>query len=156
MADGLGQAIIEAVERRGWYVVNVFPSPDGSDGDECCSYTIGLSKSLNWPEIICFGRVADEAYEMLRLTIAECWERQVVPDDGLRLTKVLRKFPAKLVRNDAVLKNYLGLADWYAGEIGQPKPERLQLMWPDRNGLFPDDEGCELDIRAAQAPRLTV
>jgi hypothetical protein len=150
----LRQEIIDSVEKSGWYVVNVLPRPDGSDGEECYSYTVGLSKSLKWPEFICFGRVIDEASEMLRLTIVECWEEQIAPHDGLRLKKIVRNFPAKLVQNDPVLKNYLGFADWYAEEVKLPKPERLQLVWPDPNGLFPDDPSCDPAVRTAQTPRL--
>lgn len=154
MSDDLGQQIIDAVEKRGWYVVNVLPAEDGSDGDERCSYTIGLGKSLHWPELICFGRVADEAFEMLRLTIAECWERQITPHDGLLLRKVLQRFPVKVASN-AALGNYLGLAEWYAEQAGLAKPDRLQLLWPDDQGRFPDDPDCDPEIRAIQTPRTT-
>jgi hypothetical protein len=155
MADKLGNQIIASVEKRGWYVIHVLPSPDGSDGDEICSYTIGLPKTLKWPELICFGRAPDEAEEMLRLTIAECWERQVVPHEGLMLNKVVRNSPVKLARNDGVLKNYLGLADWYAAEVDLSKPERLQLLWPDSEGLLPDDPRCQAEVRNVQPPRLS-
>ena len=152
MESELGQEIIDSVEKHGWYVVNVVPRPDGSDGEERYSYTVGLTKSMQWPEMICFGLAADETGEMLRLTVAECWERQVVPHDGMMLDQVLDGATAKLARNDRIPDNYLGLADWYAAEVNLPAPERLQLMWPDRNHLFPDDERCLPEVRAAQTP----
>jgi hypothetical protein len=155
MTENLGQDIIDGVDKYGLYVVNVLPSPDGSDGDEVCSYTIGLGNLEGWSELICFGRAADEAQEMLRLAIRECWDAKVVPSDGLRLEKVIHGRSAKLVRSDEVLKNYFGLAEWYAGQTGRPKPKRLQLMWPDRNGRLPGDEDCDPTIRAAQTPRLS-
>ena len=153
MAEDLGNEIIDSVQKRGWYVVHVLPLPDHGDDYEICSYTIGLAKTLNWPELICFGRATDEAAEMFRLTIAQCWGKQLVPHDHLMVDKVLRSFPVKLTRNDNALSKYLGLADWYAEQVNLPKPERLQLMWPDHDGRFPDDPACDPAVRDKQTPK---
>ena len=148
----LERQIVDSVARRGVYVVNVLPHPDGSDGEEVFTYTVGLVKSMQWPEMICFGLGTNEMTEMLGLAIEECWEGKVRPSDGLILNKVLNGVPAKLVRNDKIPDNYMRYADWFADHEGLPKPNRLQLMWPDRNGVFPDDERCLPDVRAAQTP----
>lgn len=150
--DELEQHIINGVANRGAYVVNVLPRPDGSDGDELFSYTVGLVKSLQWPEMICFGLGTNEMLEMLGLAIEECWEARIIPHHGMMLHKVLDGVPAKLARNDSIPDNYLRYADWFAEHEKLPKPDRLQLMWPDRNGVFPDDERCLPDVRAAQTP----
>lgn len=152
MPSELEQQIIDNVEKNGCHVVHVLPRPDGSDGEEQFSYTVGLTKSMKWPEIVCFGLGTDEMTEMLGLAIEECWERQLRPSDGLILDRVLNGVPAKLALNDRIPDNYLGFAEWFAEHEGLPKPERLQLMWPDRNGVFPDDDRCLPDVRAAQTP----
>jgi len=154
MVNEAEQKIIDSVDRNGWCTVTYVPATE-SDPEEWFSYSVGLTKAAGWPEIICFGLDEERAAGMLRDTIGECWERGIGPAAGLELTKVLQGHPARLQRADGLPPPYFAMADWYAGHSGAAAPaERLQLVWPDRNGRFPTDPDCDPDVRQRQTPRV--
>ena len=146
------QQIVDGVERNGWFTVDYVPGP--GDPEIWFTYTIGLTKSLGWPEMICFGLDEQRRLGVLRDTIAECWEQQVRPQDGLELDRVLQGATVRLKRLDDLSGPYFAMADWYAQHSGTATvPERLQVMWPDRDGRFPDDPDCDPDVRDRQTPK---
>jgi hypothetical protein len=146
------QQIIDGVEKNGWFVVSYVPGPD--EPEEWFSYTVGLTKTAGWPEIICFGLDEERATDLLRNTIGECWQRRIQPAAGVQLTTVLHGKYARL-RSQAFLQHpYFAMADWYAEHTGTPRmSERLQLLWPDDAGRFPDDFTCDPKVRELQTPK---
>ena len=152
MTSAIEQKIIDGVERSGWFAASYTPGP--GDPQEVFTYTIGLTKTAGWPEIICFGLDDERARGMLRDTIAECWERSARPADGLELTNVIKGMSVRLKRVDSLAAPYFAMADWYARHSGTAAlSERLQLQWPDRDGRFPDDPDCDPAVREKQAPK---
>jgi len=144
------QQIVDGVERNGWFAVNYVPRPGTDDAKEWFTYTVGLTKTAGWPEIICFGLDSDRSLHLLREAIAECWTRRIAPAHGIQLTQVLDGLPARLQRV-TLGPPYFAMADWYAEHSGTDRsPERLQLFWPDRNGRFPTDPGCDPSVRDRQ------
>ena len=151
MLNSVQQQIVQGVEANGWFAVNFVPGP--GDPEERFTYTVGLTKTAGWPEIICFGLDTDRRVGMLRDTIAECWERRIRPADGVGLTKVIQGI-AGLRRIGNWPQPYFAMADWYADHSGTPKlAERIQLLWPDRKGRFPDDPECDPAVRELQTPK---
>jgi Domain of unknown function (DUF4262) len=148
------QQIVEGVDKNGWFVVTYVPESDAENADEWFSYTVGLTKTAGWPEIICFGLDQDRSTDLLRETIGECWKRRIRPAAGVELTEVLRGHTARLQRADDLRAPYFEMADWYAEHSGTEKlGERLQLVWPDRDGRFPSDFGCDPEVRERQTPK---
>lgn len=146
------QQIIDGVAANGWFVVTYVPGPD--DPEEWYGYTVGLTKTAGWPEIICFGLDADRVHAMLRDAIAECWERGIRPEDGIELSKVLQGRAARL-KSAELPASYFAMADWYAAHSGTAAlAERLQLIWPDRDGRFPDHPDCDAGVREKQTPKV--
>lgn len=151
MVSAVQQQIIDGIEQNGWFAVNYIPGPD--DPQERFTYTVGLTKTATWPEIICFGLDSERCVGMLRDTIRECWERRIRPADGVGLTKVIQGL-AGLSRVDGLPLPYFAMADWYADHSGTPNSaERLQLVWPDAYGRFPDDPNCDPHVRELQTPK---
>lgn len=151
MMNAVEQQIVDGVEKNGWFTVDYVPGP--GDPEEWFTYTIGLTKSLGWPEMIVFGLDEDRRLAMLRDAISECWEQGVRPKGGLELKRVLQDLPVRLKRVD-LSAPYFAMADWYSNHSGTASlPERLQILWPDRSGRFPDDPGCDSDVRDRQTPK---
>jgi hypothetical protein len=49
--------------------------------------------------------------------------------------------------------SYLNSARWFAEYTGtNGVVSRLQMLWPDKRGVFPDEPNCEQDVRDAQTP----
>jgi len=63
--DAQEQRVVDAVDRVGWMVMKVFPN-EGDQDPQWFAYTIGLSVTLGWPELICFGLDVDVMAEMLK------------------------------------------------------------------------------------------
>ena len=152
MVSAVEQQIIDGVESNGWFAVNYVPGP--GDPKEWFTYTVGLTKTAGWPEIICFGLSDERLLGMLRDAIGECWERGIRPAAGLELMKVLEGTHVRLERADTLRDPYFALADWYADHSATAKlTERLQLVWPDPRGRFPDDPDCDPKVRERQTPQ---
>ena len=152
MVNSTEQMMVEGVEQNGWFVVDYAPRVDSDDPDEFFSYTVGLAKSAGWPELICFGLPEQQARSLLTNALADCWKNETVPRDGLDLNEVVQGFAARLVTFDATAPRYFHFADWYADQVGIAPPARLQLLWPDRAGVLPNDDRCAPDVRDAQTP----
>jgi hypothetical protein len=153
MLDHAEKKIVDDVARVGWSVMTVAPLADSDDPEEWFAYTIGLQKTFGWPEIICFGLATDAMVTILNNSVDEIRSRGLVPTPGMELTEVLNNHPARLVTNDSIPFNYLGFANWFAAHAGMSEPPaKLQLIWPDKNGHFPDDPQCVPEIRQLQTP----
>jgi hypothetical protein len=147
------QKIVDCVEKYGWFAMSVSPRADSDDPQEWFSYTIGLPKSHGWPEIICFGLGSGRAYDLLADAIAECEESGVAPSAGLELTKVIAGCNALLADASTIPDHYFGSAIWFARHAGtNVPPARLQLLWPDKAGKFPNDPACSEEVRRMQTP----
>ena len=153
MASEADQKIIDGVEKYGWFAQSVAPRSDSDDPQEWFTYTIGLTKTHGWPEIICFGLGSDVAYGLLADAIAECETRAICPSDGLVLTDTIKGYDALLVNGAAIPESYFGTGTWYARRVGtEAPPARLQLLWPDSAGKFPNDPACSEGVRRSQTP----
>jgi hypothetical protein len=153
MMDKLDQEIVDRIEEYGWFAMSVAPAADSDDPEEWFTYTIGLPKTFGWPEFICFGLDKDTSYDLLGDAIEECRAKGHSPTDGLELTEVINGFPARLIDGSSIPNSYFGYASWYARETGtQSPPERLQLIWPDKQGLFPNEPGCAPEVVQMQTP----
>jgi hypothetical protein len=147
------QKIVECVDKYGWFGLSVSPRTGSDDPEEWFTYTIGLPKSHDWPEIICFGLASDTAHGVLSDAITECENKSERPRDGMRLSDTLNGFDAMLVDASAIPDEYFGTATWYARLAGtSAPPARVQLLWPDKSGRFPNDPDCSPEVRRMQTP----
>lgn len=151
--DDFEQRIVDDVDNYGWFGLSVAPRTDSDEPEEWFTYTIGLPKSHGWPEIIVFGLSKETSHSLLTDAIAECEARTEIPRAGLELREVIKGFPAKLVDGSRIADHYFGFASWYARYVGTASPpERVQLFWPDKNGIFPDDPSCNEEVRHSETP----
>lgn len=147
------QQIIDGVAKSGWFSITYRPGPD--DPQEWYGYTVGLTETARWPEVICLGLDGQVTVGMLRNMIGECWTRSEAPAAGLELHQVIEGRLARLAPFKSSAKRYFLWADWFADRSGnQSDAERLQLIWPDSQGRFPDDPDCDPRIRELQTPKV--
>jgi hypothetical protein len=154
MLNKVEQNIVDHVERIGWSVMSVAPRADSDDPQEWFSYTIGLPKTFGWPEIICFGLDARLGHALLNDAVGQLKEDGLTPTHGLLLAKVIKGGNVRFVDAQRIPLSYLNSARWFAEHsgLGSEPLKRLQMLWPDEHGVFPDDPGCEAGVRGAQTP----
>jgi hypothetical protein len=157
MTDALDPAdrkMLDVIAEHGWSVLKVSPN-DGDRDDRSFAFTIGLSTSFGWPELICFGldrktlaRLLNDAVKAIKLSGAP-------PEAGQLLHDVAMGIPMRLDRfSEDHFPAHLGTAIWYAAHVGLPfeRLSCLRLTWPDRNGRFPGDPDCMVDVEELQRP----
>jgi hypothetical protein len=150
--DANEQRVVDVVDRVGWMVMKVSPNK-GDQDPRWFAYTIGLSVTFGWPELICFGMDVDVMTELLNNAVRELKTKE--PATGLQLTEVAEGYPLKLeVLPKKFFPEHLGWAMWFADYRGI-KPHQfgcLQLLWPDKGGHFPSDASCDPEVRRTQTP----
>jgi hypothetical protein len=154
IVDAVEQNIIDIFERVGWAVMQVGPTVD--DGDtRWFAYTIGLTVTFGWPELICFGLSDDVLQALLNNAVRELKENSMFPSEGLELNEVIAHGCIRLAAfSPSLFDDHLGCAMWFAHFKGLSQSDFgcLQLVWPDKSGRFPAEADCDPGVRQAQAP----
>jgi len=142
--------IADGVAKNGWYLVNYVPAAGNPDPSEIFSYTVGLTKTAGWPELIVFGLDETRSFAIMADLIEACWEKKQRPVPGMTAQGIVQDLPIKLVPFDKIEPRYFHFADWFARHVNMRPPLRLQLLWSDREGRLPDDPSCDPAVRAKQ------
>jgi hypothetical protein len=126
--------IEEVIQKTGWAIVSTateFKIP--------YTYTIGFKELHDRPDIIVIGVKTDISKALLDVI-------KSIYEDGVSLDfvsdKIIEDFNVKFVKVDErYVKQYMIQAvNHYETDF-----EALQLVWPDFNGLFPNDVGYNGD-----------
>ena len=139
------QTVLANVERFGWHCTSV--GSDAPTDDVCFTYTVGLPHSYGQPEFIIFGLEAQVAHEILS-TVASAAESGAPFALDAPCSELLEGYDCVFVPvprdryGDFVLS-----ALWF--HDGNEFP-LYQIVWPDRHGRFPWNEGAEIDPRHRQ------
>lgn len=135
MRDGI-EMLREQVGKNGFTFQPVFPGV-GDDGEPFV-YTIGLSKTFNHPELYVVGLDAGDAIEVMlraieKISAGESFEAPTFFQD-----EEGEVFPVRpLLQTDVDENSGLGqqvLGHGFAA---------VQVYYPDENGLFPWEAGCD-------------
>ena len=143
--DDSDRKLLDDVHQFRWHVVGVH-------SDQTCpvySFSVGLYFTLQHPEVVVMGlphKVAQETINHVGLLIKS--GSRFVADQ--RYDNILDGFdvvfrPVSLKR----YRDYLGYGIWFYRSLPQPFPA-LQLVWPDKAGLFPWECGCDQRFQAMQ------
>jgi hypothetical protein len=142
--------IAEVVREYGWYAASV------SDNVPPFLYSIGLMKSYQHPEMIVFGLDPQNAYALLSGLIGEARAGRRFSGHGVCNINIggdEHRVGIRIVHSTQH-PLFLGFAMGFARNLGQSL-EAVQVFWPDRNGKFPFDVGCEIEVYNLQ-PRLDI
>ena len=143
------EPIAAHVARRGWSVVSVPPR----GARPAYAFTVGLWHSYGHAEASVFGRDEREMVRWLDRVGGEVEAGRVVrpggPYDGEGddILGTVEVFPRPAL---ASWHRHL-FGDALAFYRGQPVP-MVQLVWPDRRGVLPWEDGCAPDCADAQPP----
>jgi hypothetical protein len=130
------QDFVAKVREFGWFNTRVF----GDDAGPPFSYTTGFWLNVNQPEVIMFGLKRDLAHDVLWDLFRDFEKGQPLPDAAStdRVFGNLRAYAFPVAKR--FYGEYLGRSRWFYGSDDFPC---LQVVWPDRAGLFPWQEGFD-------------
>jgi hypothetical protein len=134
---------LQILEKSGWFVTKV----GAGDGEPAFAYSIGFYENFHHPEIILFGLDLDVMHRLINDAGARIREGQKF-EDGQKYGDLLPSYPCAFRRvNPAHYHGLLHYAIWYYESSHFPV---LQLVWPDKDGLFPWDVGFDERFRNDQ------
>lgn len=143
------QQMVANVDKHGCFIMGVF-DPDHEIPN--FSYSIGFPKSLGQADVLISGLDLDLMKRLLN-------DAYVLCRDGFRLADfartnelfssldcVVREIAEEHIRGDFMTSSL-----WYAESVcDQPFTSAFQLVWPDKAGLFPWEEGFAENLIGAQ------
>jgi len=128
--------IADNIERVGWQAISVFPTE--KEPITPFTYTVGFSEHDGHPEMIVLGLPPTVAHQLLY----GLYERVAAGErfaDGETDSNVLDGYD---VRFQALPPDGVPL-NWARMYYGVEELPALQIVWPDREGRFPGEDGCE-------------
>jgi hypothetical protein len=134
--DDVDARNLEAIDRNGWAVVMVAPRADESF--PAFAYTIGLSERAG-SELILVGLdpfVAARILNSMAETAASGGSLRLgpLPDvlEGDYIVDLRLMDPSRY-------EDYLGRLLWFHDNFGREPLRVMQVVWPDKRGLYPDE-----------------
>jgi hypothetical protein len=130
--------VVDDVAKFGWHGVSRFPG--GAEIDHY--YTVGLQQTYGHPELVISELAGDIAHGMARSAV-EAIEEGTAFSHGQRSDAILEGYDVAYAAIEPITAGrWLPLAAWYY----EDRPWRaLQLVWPDRAGRFPGQNGYDAD-----------
>ena len=131
---------VSDVREHGWFDTHVF------DGDPSFSYTTGFALQDS-PDFIVFSLNRTVSHDIFWDLFRDACAGVRRPN-GTRLDDVIANLPVFLFPvADRYHKKYLGWSRWF---YGTPVVPTLQVVWPDRAGLFPWEADFDEEFRNGQ------
>ncbi|MCR9244955.1 MAG: DUF4262 domain-containing protein [bacterium] len=131
------------VSEFGVHIVHILADEDGP----AFSYTVGLHEKHEQPEVLVFGLPHEVAHELLNdLADLVAGGRRFAPGD--RSEDLIEGYPVQfLAVTRPEMPHLLAMADW----VYEGSPfAALQMVYPDKMGRWPWDEGCQQGFRDGQ------
>ena len=135
----------EKIERYGWTCMSIFAHEESGTPD--FSYTVGLTKTFQHPELVIAGLTQHAAHSVL-ITAVSFIERGTVFTNGAEVEGVVVGYRVRFrsVNLGRCAAVSFGVSNVYYGR----RVPRLQLLWPDVDGAFPGDPDSDAAIAMLQ------
>jgi hypothetical protein len=131
---------VALIREHGWFNTRVF------DGDPAFSYTTGFLLQGS-PEFVIFSMKSEIAHDVFWDLFRDA-QKGVRRTTGIRHDDIFGNLPAYLFSiADRYQAEYLGWSRWFYGKEVVPT---LQILWPDRAGIFPWEPGFDEEFRNDQ------
>lgn len=141
--DDHDRAILGHIAGYGWSVIGIEEDDEGPT----YSFSVGLYHTLGAPELLVVGQKPPTAQGIINHA-AELMRDGRRFADGERTDDILGGYPAVFAAVDPRYhREYLGYARWLYRGSDFPV---LQIVWPDRDGRFPWDDGYPAALFARQ------
>ncbi len=135
--------IISDVAEYGFHIAQF----DGDGYSPSFAYTIGLFKTYGYPELICFGLNLNLLHSVL-WSGKELLDKQPEFDQSVGYPDFLGDYDVRfLTVHKAWYKDYFCYGHWFNQGWDFPA---LQIVWPDKQALFPWEEDFNLAWKAGQ------
>ncbi len=135
--DGLLRRHDEIIDRVGWAVTAVLPTPD--DPGAPFAYTVGLTAHAR-PELIVAGLDPVIAQALLNDLAGRVFDTAARFTHGQRIADLLVGYDTVIVDGPGTEALHPGAA---LARYGADRVRLQQIVWPDRHGRFPWDTGYE-------------
>ena len=141
--ESLLKQTIRNIDKYGLQVIIV----SSTNYSSSFAYSIGLKRTYNHPEIICFGLSNDLGHEIIN-DVANIIENGEIIESGKIYNNIFGNGRATFLKVDKRnIENYFGAAlNYYEDE----EFSALQLIWTDRNDKFPWEESFEEEFLYTQ------
>ena len=144
MSDAIERKLREDVEKHGWHVLNVLSKGGTSPG---WSYSVGLFHTFGHPEIVVVGLPPDTGHAIINDVGAAIRAGRRL-EDGMVDAGFLEGYDSLFRQVPASrYESHFGRAIDFYGGTDFPV---LQLVYPDREGRWPWEEGVAAGFREAQ------
>lgn len=134
----------DKVTQHGWMRTTVVEDEEGPG----FSYTTGFWKAVGFPEIIAFSLPVDTVHNIF-------WDMYRSLSEGMRypvgvpVEGIIKNLPVMfLPMAEKSYADYVGWNSWFYCDEAFPC---LQMVWPDRSGLFPWEPDFDPKIHAMQS-----
>lgn len=110
-------------------------------------YTIGLTQTYKHPELILFGLPHDTLISIMNHAVKLIANGERL-ENGKKYFGFVINFPIRIEKiHESQIQTYLIGASWY---YKSQEFDALQIVWPDPNGIFPNEDGFEAQYNKAQ------
>ena len=135
--------VLADIDAVGWSIIGV----NADDHGPAFAYSIGMMHTLDHPEVIVFGLDVDLMGELINGMGRQVREGRRF-DQPVLYEDLIEGFACQcLPMAERHHKEYLGYAMWHRRHVGKIATLRaLQLIWPDKTGLFPNESGCNRTV----------
>ena len=149
--DETERRVVENVKKYGFHLWHVSPSAD----DDGFSYTVGLFDSYHHPELVIFGQKVDWRNSMIDFIVDQIREGKRF-ETGVLYPDLIEGFHCRFDSISSVgsYRDFLGWDLWYYYTVKRLK-ERVpvfQFVWPDMQGVFPDNSAFDNGYRQPLLP----
>jgi hypothetical protein len=135
------EVTVKNIQQFGWTVINVF----GDEELNPYSYTIGLTKTFNHPEIVISGLDGEKACKILNLIGDNIKKGKIYANSKIQYDDILEKYNCEFkVINSQLYESLFGRAEWfYQKEIF----DVFQCIYPDNLNRLPEHEDYTMTIQ---------
>ena len=147
MLNAADQKTVDDVAKYGWHGVHV---PTDNEGPGF-SFSVGFWETLSAPELILFGLDRPIMHDVL-WGVFRAMKNGRVPAEGAKWPDILDGFDCVFrAVHPSQVREYLGMAIWYKRFRKRSDDlSAIQLFWPDQQGQFPWDAGCNAKVSELQ------
>jgi hypothetical protein len=143
--DSRDEKLLADIDEYGLHILGIMSEEDEPE----YAFSVGLYYSYSHPEIVIMGLNSNTAKCIIN-DIAELIENGATFEICSLYDEIVKGYPVAFIEvNISNYREYLGYANWFYSSLPSPYPA-LQMVWPDKEGKFPWQDGYDEHFRSLQ------